>query len=69
MLCVLIRSTSDEYPQHMFSWINKKNIKTFGMKKASYQELYFLIKKIKHHIKSYAWYLQESINLKNATFQ
>ena len=24
---------SNEYPQHMFSWRNKKNINTFGLKK------------------------------------
>ena len=32
--------TFNEYPQHMFSWRNKKNINiiTFGLKKASYQE-------------------------------
>ena len=28
---------SNEYPQHMFSWRNKKNINIFGLKKASYQ--------------------------------
>ena len=26
--------TFNEYPQHMFSWRNKKNINTFGPKKA-----------------------------------
>ena len=31
---------SKEYPQQMFSWRNKKNINTFGLKKASYQELW-----------------------------
>ena len=31
MLC---RDPSNEYPQHMFSWRNKKNINTFGLKKA-----------------------------------
>ena len=25
---------TNEYPQHMFSWRNKKNINTFGLKKA-----------------------------------
>ena len=25
---------SNEYPQHMFLWTNKKNINTFGLKKA-----------------------------------
>ena len=47
MLWVLIRSaseniccgTSNEYPQHMFSLRNKKNIDTFWLKKAPYQEL------------------------------
>ena len=34
--------TSNEYPQHMFAWRNKKNINTFGLKKASYQELWLL---------------------------
>ena len=28
------RGASNEYPQHMFSWRNKKNINTFGLKKA-----------------------------------
>ena len=31
--------TSVDYPQHMFLWKNKKNINTFGLQKASYQEL------------------------------
>ena len=31
--------TSYEYQQHMFLWRNKKNINSFGLKKASYQEL------------------------------
>ena len=34
---------SNEYPQHMFSWRNKKNINTFGLKK-------------KHLIKSQLWF-------------
>ena len=29
------RGASNEYPQHMFSWRNKKNINSFGLKKAS----------------------------------
>ena len=34
------RGTSNEYPQHMFLWRNKKNISTFWLKKkAAYQEL------------------------------
>ena len=35
MLWVLIRGrgASNEYPQSMFSWRNKKNINTFGLKK------------------------------------
>ena len=37
MLWVLLeaprRGASNEYPQHMFSWRNKKNINTFGLKK------------------------------------
>ena len=28
------RGASNEYPQHMFSWRNKKNISTFGLKKS-----------------------------------
>ena len=28
------QGASNEYPQHMFSWRNKKNINTFGLKKA-----------------------------------
>ena len=28
------RGASNEYPQHMFLWRNKKNIDTFGLKKA-----------------------------------
>ena len=28
------RGSSNEYPQHMFSWTNKKNIDTFGLKNA-----------------------------------
>ena len=31
---------SNEYPQHMFSWRNKKDISIFRMKKAPYQLLY-----------------------------
>ena len=37
------RGASNEYPQHMFSWRNKKNINTFGLKKASYQELWYIL--------------------------
>ena len=29
------QGTSNEYPQHMFSWSNKKNINTFGLKKSA----------------------------------
>ena len=38
------RGTSNEYPQHMFSWRNKKNINTFGIKKESYQDLWMFLK-------------------------
>ena len=34
------RGTFNEYPQHMFSSRNKKNIDTFWLKKAPYQELW-----------------------------
>ena len=34
------RGTSNEYPQHAFSWRNKKNINRFGLIKSSYQELW-----------------------------
>ena len=42
------RGASNEYPQHMFSWINKKNIGAFQLKNAPYLELFFLflLKKI-----------------------
>ena len=30
------RGASNEYPQHMFSWSNKKDISIFRMKKAPY---------------------------------
>ena len=33
---------SNEYPQHMFSSSNKKNIDTFWLKKALYQELWYM---------------------------
>ena len=33
------RGASNEYSQHMFSSRNKKNIATFWLKKAPYQEL------------------------------
>ena len=36
MLWVLIRSASNEYPQHMFSSRNKKEISSFRMKKVPY---------------------------------
>ena len=46
MLCVLIISASasgfynsNEYPQHMFSWRNKKISNTFWLKKVPYQKL------------------------------
>ena len=29
------QGASNEYPQHMFSWRNKKNINTFGLKKSA----------------------------------
>ena len=32
--------TSNEYPQHIFSWRNKENIKTFGQRKLLYLELW-----------------------------
>ena len=35
----ILQGASNEYSQHMFSWRNKKNINTFGLKKTSYQEL------------------------------
>ena len=35
-----LRGASYEYPQHMFSWRNKKNINTFQLKKAPYLELW-----------------------------
>ena len=34
------RGASNEYPQRIFLWRIKKNINTFGLKKASYQELW-----------------------------
>ena len=37
------RGTSNEYPQHMFSSRNKKNIDTFWLKKAPYQELWLSV--------------------------
>ena len=43
MLWVVIRSASlrrfCDYPQHMFLWRTNKSINSFGLKKASYQEL------------------------------
>ena len=33
----LPQGSSNEYP-HIFLWRNKKNINTFGLEKASYQE-------------------------------
>ena len=33
------RGTSNEYPQHMFLWRNKKNISIFLLKKVLYLEL------------------------------
>ena len=33
------QGASNEYPQHMFSWRNKKNINTFELKKSSLSEL------------------------------
>ena len=36
MSWVLIRGASNEYPQDMFSWRNKKDISIFRMKKAPY---------------------------------
>ena len=30
------QGASNEYPQHMFSWRNKKDISIFSMKKAPY---------------------------------
>ena len=30
------RGASNEYPQHMFTWRNKKDISIFGRKKAPY---------------------------------
>ena len=36
-------SASNEYPQHMFSWRNKKDIGSFWMKKAPYLLLWLLL--------------------------
>ena len=47
MLWALIRSASNEYPQNTFSWGNKENINTFGLKKNNKKN------KQKHLIKSY----------------
>ena len=33
------QGASNEYPQHNFLWRNKKTINTFGLKKASCQDL------------------------------
>ena len=35
MLRVLIKGASNEYPQHMFSFRNKKDISSFRMKKSA----------------------------------
>ena len=35
------QGTSNEYPQHMFSWRRKKNINIFDWKKAPNQELWY----------------------------
>ena len=52
MLWVLIRSASggasNEYPQHMFSWTNKKDISIFRMKKAPYLLLCLILNKTGH---------------------
>ena len=52
MLWVLIRSASggasNEYPQHMFSWINKKDISIFRMKKAPYLLLCLILNETGH---------------------
>ena len=40
MLLVLIRSATVRCQQHVFLWINNKNINTSLEKKAPYQELY-----------------------------
>ena len=34
ILLISPRGASNEYPQHMFSWRNKKNVITFELKKA-----------------------------------
>ena len=39
-----LRGASNEYPQHMFSWRNKKDISSFRMKEAPYLLLCFLQK-------------------------
>ena len=39
-ICFRRGGASNEYPQHMFSSKNKKNIDTFLLKKAPYQELW-----------------------------
>ena len=44
MLWIPSRSTSNEYPQDMFLWRNKKNINTFVFEKAS--EKAFKVKNI-----------------------
>ena len=39
LLAEALLMSTQYYPQHMLPWRRKKNINTFGLKKASYQEL------------------------------
>ena len=40
------RGASNDHPQHMFSWRNKKDISIFRTKKAPYLLLWFTVKKL-----------------------
>ena len=42
------RGASNEYPQHMFPWKNKKNINIFPLKKMSYLELLIVLPAVYH---------------------
>ena len=46
------RGASNEYPQHMFSWWNKKDISIFWMKKAPYLLLCVKISEILNNRKT-----------------
>ena len=58
--------TSNEYPQHMFLWTNKKNINSVWLKKGPYLKLWFLVEKKVSYL--HLWILLDPYLQSNVSF-